>query len=102
MDIIWSGLTIDVVVLVNYILGNISFDENQIINNLKKIPEVPITIIHGRSDLTCLPESSYLLSKLLVNSKLVLVSNAGHLAGEPGITNALIQATDEMTDLLNE
>ena len=91
----------DVKVEVHYAKNNYFINENQIINNIKKIPEVPITIIHGRSDLTCLPESSYLLSKLLVNSKLVLVSNAGHLAGEPGITNALIQATDEMADLLN-
>ncbi len=75
-------------------------DENQIIDNISKIPDVPITIIHGRKDLTCLPESSWLVHQSLPGSKLVLVKDAGHLAGEPAMIDALVTATDQMADAI--
>ncbi len=79
--------------------------ENQILDNISKIPDVPITIIHGRKDLTCLPEASWsvhqaLENSNLVNSKLVIVPNAGHLSGEPAMIDALLSATDQMADLI--
>ena len=69
---------------------------------MQKINNVPIIIIHGENDITCMPESSCLIHKLLPDSKLILVPNAGHLAGEPAITDALIHATDDMFNLINE
>lgn len=71
--------------------------ENEIINNISQLPDVPTTIIHGRKDLTCLPESSWLVHQARPKSKLVIVSDAGHLAGEPAMIDALITATDQMT-----
>lgn len=70
--------------------------ENEIIENISQVPDVPITIIHGRKDLTCLPESSWLLHQALKGSKLVIVPDAGHLAGESAMIDALILATDKM------
>lgn len=70
--------------------------ENEIIDNISKIPDVPTTIIHGRNDLTCLPESSWLVNQALPNSRLVIVSDAGHLAGESSMIDALITTTDKM------
>lgn len=70
--------------------------ENQIIDNISQIPDVPICIIHGRKDLTCLPESSWFVHQALGVSDLVIVSAAGHLAGEPAMIDALITATDQM------
>jgi proline iminopeptidase len=75
-------------------------DENHILNNISKIPHVPTTIIHGRKDLTCLPESSWLIHKALPESTLIIVPNAGHLAGESAMIDALVSATDEMVTVL--
>lgn len=75
--------------------------ENEILDNILKIPDVPVTIIHGRKDLTCLPESSWLVHQALPKSKLTMVSNAGHLASEPAMIDALITATDDMAELLS-
>jgi proline iminopeptidase len=75
-------------------------NENEILENIAKVPDVPVTIIHGRKDLTCLPESSWSIHKALPQSKLVHVAEAGHLASEPAMINALIEATDEMAELL--
>jgi len=79
--------------------------ENQILENSSKIPNVPVSIIHGRKDLTCLPESSWSVHQALIdsnkkNSKLVIVSDAGHLASEPAMIDALITETDEMANIL--
>lgn len=80
----------------HYAINKYFITENQIINNISKIPDVPITIIHGRKDLTCLPESSWLVHKALPKSKFVIVANAGHLAGESAMIDALVSATDQM------
>lgn len=75
--------------------------ENQILDNISNIPDVPIKIIHGRKDLTCLPDSSWAVHQALPDSELVIVSDAGHLASEPAMVDALIAATDEMAELIS-
>ena len=75
-------------------------DENQILDNIHLVPNVPVKIIHGRQDLTCLPESSWLLHNAINGSSLTMVKNTGHLAGEPAMINALVDATDNMATIL--
>lgn len=84
----------------HYALNQYFIIENQILNNIKAIPNVPVSIIHGRKDLTCLPESSWLLHKAITGSDLTIVPDAGHLASEPAMIDALITATDKMAGLL--
>ena len=74
--------------------------ENQILDNIHKIPDVPVTIIHGRRDMTCTLETSWLLHKALPKAEFVIVPDAGHLAGEPPMTGALVTATNKMASLL--
>ena len=76
-------------------------EENQILANVKQLPDVPVTIIHGRRDLTCALESSWSLHKVLPKSELVIVRDGGHLAGEPPMIDALIRATDQMAERLS-
>ncbi len=85
----------------HYALNRYFISKNQILENIDKIPDVQISIIHGRKDLTCLPESSWLLHKEIVGSDLTIVSDAGHLASEPAMIDALIAATDKMAKLLS-
>lgn len=80
----------------HYAKNKYFISENEIIDNISQVPYVPTTIIHGRKDLTCLPESSWLVHRALADSRLVIVSDAGHLAGEPAMIDALITATDQM------
>jgi proline iminopeptidase len=91
----------EVKVEIHYAKNKYFIRENQILENISKISGVPISIIHGRKDLTCLPDSSWLVHQALANSKLNLVSDAGHLASEPTMIDALITATDEMAELLS-
>lgn len=84
---------------IHYAKNRYFIKQNQILENIRQVPAVPITIIHGRRDLTCLPESSWSLHNTLPGSRLVMVEAAGHLAGEPAMTDALITATDNMAGL---
>ena len=79
--------------------------ENQILADIARVPDVPIRIIHGRGDLTCLPESSWAIYRGLAESgktdlKLNLIPGAGHLAGESKMIDALVNATDALAGLL--
>ena len=74
--------------------------ENQILDDISKIPNVPITLIHGRKDLTCTLESSWSLHHALPQSEMIIVPDAGHLAGEPAMVDALVNATERMAGLL--
>lgn len=74
--------------------------ENQILDAIGRLPQVPITIVHGRRDLTCPLESSWVLHRALPRSRLVIVPDAGHLASEPAMIDALVTATDAMIESL--
>lgn len=91
----------EVKIEMHYAKNKYFIKENQILENISKIPDVPITLIHGRKDLTCLPESSWSLHKALPVSRLLYVNNAGHLASEPAMIDALIRVTDQMAELLS-
>ena len=68
--------------------------ENEILGNAGRLPQVPVTIIHGRRDLTCTLEASWSLHRAVPGSELVIVREGGHLASEPPMTHELVRATD--------
>lgn len=75
-----------------YFLG-----EKGLLEQASELPQVPIIIVHGRRDMTCVPRCSWLLHKA-VPSELVFVHEGGHLASEPAMIDALILATDRMAE----
>lgn len=80
----------------HYAVHRYFITENQILEQAALLPEVPIHLIHGRNDLTCLPAASWTLHQALPGSTLEMVSGAGHLAGEPLMIDTLLRATDGM------
>ncbi len=80
----------------HYARHNYFIEENQILDRITQVPNVPTTIIHGRRDLTCTLDASWALHQSLPGSELVIVRDGGHLASEPVMINALIQATNTM------
>lgn len=74
--------------------------DNQILHHMGKLPPVPVMLIHGRKDLTCPVESSWLLHRAIPQSSLRILPDTGHLLGEPGMIDAALDATDEMAVLL--
>jgi len=70
--------------------------ENCILDRIRQVPEVPIMIIHGRRDLTCTLDAAWQLHQALPDSELKIVHEGGHLASEPVMVDALINATNRM------
>lgn len=73
----------------HYQANRFFLEDNQIINNIQSIKNIPVTIVHGKNDLICPPESAENLHKHLSNSELILVE-AGHLLSDPEIKQALL------------
>jgi proline iminopeptidase len=61
-----------------YYLNRGFIPRNFILDNAHKLNKIPGFIIHGRFDLICSPENSYLLSTKWTNSKLIITDMAGH------------------------
>ena len=80
----------------HYFLNNCFLINNEILDNLKYIKNLPIYIIQGRHDPICPPFTAYKLKNSLPNSNLTIIDNAGHSAFETGIKKALITALDDL------
>lgn len=73
--------------------------DNWLIENIDKIRKIPAVIIHGRYDVVCPIENAWELHKAWPEAKLEIVPDAGHAAGEAGIVDALVRATDGFREL---
>lgn len=73
--------------------------DNWLIENIDKIRKIPAVIIHGRYDVVCPIENAWELHKAWPEAKLEIVPDAGHAAGEAGIVDALVRATDSFRGL---
>lgn len=83
----------------HFALNRYFISENQILDNIHLLPNVPVHIIHGRQDITCLPESSWSLHQGIPASTLEFLPDAGHLAGEAKMIDALVSATDRFSEM---
>jgi len=60
---------------------------------------IPTTIVQGRYDMVCPPQTAWELSKALPQATLIMVPDAGHSAMEPGTCQALLKATEQYKQL---
>jgi proline iminopeptidase len=63
----------------------------------RSIRHIPAVIVQGRYDVVCPAVSAWALHRAWPEAKLVVVPDAGHSAYEPGITRALVEATDSFS-----
>lgn len=80
----------------HYFLHHCFLEPDQLIKNINKISHLPCFIVHGRYDAVCKAENAWTLHKAWPGSKLTMVANAGHSAGEAGICRALYDASLQM------
>jgi proline iminopeptidase len=63
-----------------------------------RIKHIPGTIVQGRYDMICPPESAYALAKAWPGGELKMVRNAGHALSEPGISAELVRTMDRIAE----
>lgn len=72
-------------------------DEGQLLRDAAALEGIPVVIVHGRYDVVCPVVSAWELHQALPGSTLRVVPDAGHAFSEPGITDALVAATDSFS-----
>jgi proline iminopeptidase len=78
-----------------FVNGGFFKKENQLLEDAHIIKHIPTEIVQGRYDVVCPAKSAWELHKKLEKSTLHMIQDAGHSASEPGIIDALVNATDK-------
>lgn len=86
-------------VQLHYALHECFIAEQAILDSIDKIRDIPTVVIHGRYDLVCPLQQSWELKQAWPEIDLRIVPLAGHAAGEPGLIDALVSATDELVEV---
>jgi proline iminopeptidase len=68
--------------------------DDQLLRDVERIRHIPAEIVQGRYDVVCPARSAWDLHRAWPEATLQIVPDAGHSAFEPGITRALVAATD--------
>jgi len=79
----------------HYFMNNAFFkSDNYLIENVEKIRQIPSVIVQGRYDVVCPIMSAWELHRAWPEADLHIIPDAGHSISEPGIIDALVEATD--------
>ena len=78
-----------------YLRNDCFLPRNYILRNIRKIKNIPLSIVHGRYDFVCIPSAAYSLHKALPKSKLFYVT-AGHAASDPEMRKRMVKEIHQM------
>jgi proline iminopeptidase len=79
----------------HYFMNDCFFEtDNYLIENVNRIRNIPAVIVHGRYDIICPLTSAWELHRAWPEAAFTIIPDAGHATAEPGITDALVTATD--------
>ncbi|HEY8608642.1 MAG TPA: prolyl aminopeptidase [Noviherbaspirillum sp.] len=79
----------------HYFLHHGFLAEDQLIRRIDRIRHLPAVIVQGRYDMICPPATAFRLHAAWPQARLDVVDDAGHSAFDPGITRALVAATEQ-------
>lgn len=69
-------------------------EDGELLRNAGRLTGIPGVLVHGRLDLSSPPDVQILLAQAWPDASLILIDDAGHGAGHPGVSHAIITATD--------
>jgi proline iminopeptidase len=81
-------------IVTHYFHHNAWLEEGVLLRHASALAHIPGILIHGRLDLASPLVTAWELAQAWPNSELVIVSGAGHASTDPGMSEALIAATD--------
>jgi len=77
----------------HYFLNKFFMEPDHLLNKLHRIIHLPCIIVQGRYDVVCPPVTAEHLARSWPKAQYLVIPDAGHSALEPGIRNALVNAT---------
>lgn len=83
-------------VQIHYIQHLCFIDGDQILQTAPtRLAAIPTTIVQGRYDMVCPPQTAWELAQALPHATFIMVADAGHSAMEPGTCQALLSTTEQ-------
>ncbi|WP_047539819.1 prolyl aminopeptidase [Methylotenera versatilis] len=86
-------------VQIHYIQHQCFIDGETLLKQAATLANIPTIIVQGRYDMVCPPQTAWALHQMMPHAQLTMVADAGHSAMEPGITSALVAATEQFKSL---
>lgn len=81
-------------IVTHYFRNQAWLEDGILLHEAGKLSGIPGILIHGRLDLGAPLVTAWELAQAWPDAELVIVNNAGHSPGDPGMTDALIAATN--------
>jgi proline iminopeptidase len=81
-------------IVTHYFQHNAWLTEEQLLRNADKLAGIPGVMVQGRLDLGGPLVTAWELAQVWPDGELVVIPNAGHTANDPGMTEAVVAATD--------
>jgi proline iminopeptidase len=85
----------------HYFVNDCFLEPDHILQQAGRLKGIPGVIVQGRYDVICPMDQAFSLHQAWPDSRLEVVGDAGHSAGEPGIVDALVRATDAFAKQLS-
>lgn len=81
-------------IVTHYVRHNAWLEDNSLIRGAGALAEIPGALINGRFDFQAPLANAWELRRVWPRAELVIVDDAGHVPTVPGVTQAIIHATD--------
>jgi proline iminopeptidase len=82
-----------------FVNGGFMKHPGQLLDGVDIIRDIPSVIVQGRYDVVCPMTTAWDLHRRWPEAGFEVIRDAGHSAGEPGIVDALVRATDRFRSL---
>ncbi len=86
-------------VQIHYIQHQCFIAGEALLKQTMALANTPTIIVQGRYDMVCPPQTAWALHQAMPHAQFTMVADAGHSAMEPGITSALVAATEQFKSL---
>jgi proline iminopeptidase len=93
-----SGLRIQM----HYMANHFFLRPDELLDNLWRLRNLPVTIVQGRLDMVCPPTTAFDVAQRIDGAQLRIVANGGHSALQREIATELCAASRDMKNLLGE
>jgi proline iminopeptidase len=84
----------------HYFMNRSFLEPDQILRDAHRLADIPGVIVHGRYDAVCPLRNAWELHQAWPRAELRVIPDAGHSALEPGIVDALVRATVDLSKRL--
>jgi len=79
----------------HYVRHDAWIEDGSLLRDAAALADIPGILVNGRFDFQAPIANAWALKRVWPRAELVIVDDAGHSPADPGITTALIRATDE-------